>query len=99
MNHLDGSRPKTTIAENNIYHPNYCIPELFINTTTVADGATYNFTLDKDGCRCMDGCRIGEEGGGVALYIREAWKVKILTLSDPKYDNTPEFIIAEIKKG
>ena len=41
---------------------------------------------------------IGEEGGGVAHYIREAWKVKILSSSDPKYDNTSEHIIVEIKK-
>ena len=34
--------------------------------------------------------RLGKEGGGVALYIREHWKVSLLAQSDPKYDNTPE---------
>ena len=37
-------------------------------------------------------------GGGVGLYVRDSFSVEILASSEPLYDNTPEFIIFEIKK-
>ena len=37
-------------------------------------------------------------GGGVGLYVRDTYSVEILCTSDPIYDNSPEFIICEIKK-
>lgn len=43
--------------------------------------------------------RIGHPGGGggVAFYVREYYSVKILASSNHVFDNSPEFIITEIK--
>ena len=38
-------------------------------------------------------------GSGVGLYVRDTFSVDILFTSDPTYDNTPEFIICELRKG
>ena len=40
--------------------------------------------------------RIGRACGGVALYVRTHWRVSLLDSSDPKYDNTPDYIIVEL---
>ena len=37
-------------------------------------------------------------GGGVGLCVPDSFNVEILAGSEPLYDNTPEFIICEIKK-
>lgn len=41
--------------------------------------------------------RLDKDGGGVALYVRDFFKVSILAASDPHYDNTPEFLICEVE--
>ena len=38
-------------------------------------------------------------GGGIGLYIRDSYSVQVLTNSEPLYDNTPEFIICEIREN
>lgn len=37
-------------------------------------------------------------GGGVALYVKPSFSVKILATSDPRAVGTPEFMIVEIKR-
>ena len=37
-------------------------------------------------------------GGGVGRYVRDTFSVEVLASSDPQYDNSPEFIICEIRK-
>ena len=37
-------------------------------------------------------------GGGVGLYVRDTYSVEVLATSDPIYDNSPEFIICELRK-
>ena len=63
------------------------------------DSVVHHAIVSQEGFYFFRNDRIVKEGNSVAFYILEAWKVKILTSSDPKYDNTPEYIIAEIKKG
>ena len=40
----------------------------------------------------------GMGGGGIGLYVRDPFNVEILAGSKPLHDNTPEFIICEMKK-
>ena len=40
--------------------------------------------------------RVGKQGGGIALYVRNNFATKILSTSEPQFDNSPEFLIAEI---
>ena len=41
--------------------------------------------------------RIGKIGGGIGIYIRQHWQVTILAASNPVFDNTPEYIITELR--
>ena len=38
-------------------------------------------------------------GSGVGLYVRDTFSAEVLAGSDPLYDNTPEYIICELRKG
>ena len=40
--------------------------------------------------------RIGKGGGGVALYIHDCYRCKLLKSFDPQYNNSPAFLIVEI---
>ncbi|KAJ8684975.1 hypothetical protein QAD02_020768 [Eretmocerus hayati] len=39
---------------------------------------------------------VGQLGGGVGLYIKNQLNARILACSEPEFDNTPEYLIAEI---
>lgn len=40
--------------------------------------------------------RLGKGGGGVALYVREDFVVRILAASDGEFSGLPEFLVAEV---
>ena len=37
-------------------------------------------------------------GSGVGLYVRDTFSIEVLASSDPFFDNTPEFVIFEVRK-
>lgn len=41
--------------------------------------------------------RVGKEGGGIALYVKNNWSFKVLSSFSQIFDNNPEFIIVELK--
>lgn len=53
--------------------------------------------LALDGFKLIRLDRENKEGGGVALYVRNHYAVNILVTSEPVFNNTPEFLIAEMK--
>ena len=55
--------------------------------------------LTLDGFNFFHVDREGMGGGGVGLYVRDTYSVDVLASSDPHFDNTPEYLICEIKKG
>ena len=57
--------------------------------------------LALDGFNFFHVDREGMGGGGVGLYLRNSFSVNILCTSDPFTinDNSPEFLICELKKG
>ena len=54
--------------------------------------------LALDGFTFFHVDRKGMGGAGVGFYVRDTYSIEILCTSDPIYDNSPEFIICEIKK-
>ena len=56
-------------------------------------------TLSIDAYNLYRNDRTGKEDGGVDLYVQASWIVRALSASDPKFYNTPEFIVAEINKA
>lgn len=40
--------------------------------------------------------RVGKAGGGVGIYVKVKYRVKILVMSNIPFDNSSEFMIAEV---
>ncbi|XP_077270664.1 uncharacterized protein LOC143901904 [Temnothorax americanus] len=43
--------------------------------------------------------REGREGGGVACYVRESLRARVLASSPPAFANAPEYLILEVRDG
>ena len=64
------------------------INPLACDSHLVLDGFNF-FHIDREGMG----------GGGVGLYVRDTYSVQVLANSEPRYDNTPEFIICEVRRN
>ena len=53
--------------------------------------------LQLPGYNFINHNRVGKIGGGIGLNVRTQWQITTLATSDPIFDNTPEFIITELR--
>ena len=75
----------------------YTTFEVIAITETFLKPNDSDYHLQLPGFNFFRQDRLGKEGSGVALYIREHWKVSLIAQYDPKYDNIPEYMIAKLK--
>ena len=83
-----------SLIEDHIHTHNF---EAIAITETFFQEHHQDETFALEGYNIFRNDRDGKEGGGVALYVCKSWTVKILTKSDPKFTNKPEYLIAELK--
>ena len=63
---------------------------------------TFLTGIDSDDLIALDGYTFyrndrEKEGGGIGVYVKSNYPVKVIVKSDPKYRNEAEFLILEIK--
>ena len=77
-------------------HPGFDVVAL-TETCIPPDTSTAPFSLT--GFDLLSQSRLGKSGGGVALYVREVYKTKIVLRSNHMFDNAPEYLVVEVRHG